>query len=135
MPGIKLVRFGLALLLLVGCAGRLPRPQDFPLHSTDDPYFNLHWRLDREDGVVKVVGLVEAARVDGVYSVFLQLRELDAQGNIVNTASGRTYGAPIFQWSWQPFSLRLRPINPEDRFELKVLTFDWEGATMRGSRN
>ena len=95
------VLLALLLPLVVGCAetARLPRPEDLPFHATDDPFFNLHWRLDRTPEEVRAVGLVEAARVDGVGQVAVELRELDAAGRIIGSADILTYGERLSQWN------------------------------------
>ncbi len=114
--------------LVVGCAGqaRFAQPPDFPLHATDHPFFDLHWRLERQEGAVLAVGLVEAARVSGIADVTLELQGLDKDGRVVSRGRGRTYGGgPIFRGQTQPFSLRLHPTGQEARFELKVWSFDW----------
>ncbi len=122
------------VLLLVGCAGpaRVASTSDFPFHATDDPFFTLHWRLDQNDGVVRAVGLVEAARVDGIAEVMLELVGLDKDGRVISRGIGRTYGGRILRWQAKPFVVRLRSIGQESRFELRVWGFDWEGA--RGAR-
>ncbi len=121
--------------LLVGCAeqARLVRPQDFPLHASDDPFFNLHWRVDREDGAVMAVGLVEAARVDGIGEVTLELRGLDASGRVVSRSLGQThYGGRLFRGDSWPFRVRLRPTGQEDRFDLRVWSYTWQGTRDHG---
>ncbi len=119
-----------ALLVLAGCAAQteMARPKDFPLHATEDPFFNLHWRLDRKDGVVVAAGVVEAARVDGIADVIVELQELDSAGRVINRGLGRTYGGRLFQWDFRPFAVRLRPVGQEDRFEVKVWSYSWEGT-------
>ncbi len=115
------------LALMVGCAetARLPRPGDFPFHSSDDPYFDLHWRLDRTDGTVRAVGLVEAARVDGVSEVTVELRELDAEGRVVSSAQDRPYGVQLARWDWKTFTIELRPRSQSNRLEVRVASFTW----------
>lgn len=122
-------------VLLVACAGpaRFAQPQDFPLHASDHPFFNLHWRLDREDGVVAAQGLVEAARVDQIAEVTIELRGLDAGGRVVSHALGTSYGGRfLFRGQSWPFSVRLRPTGKEDRFEITVWGFIWNGGRERG---
>lgn len=123
-------------LLLVGCAGtaRLDRPADFPNHASEHPFFDLHWRLDRDAGKVRAVGLVEAARVDGIYDVTVELRGLDGAGRVVSRGLGRTYGRkPLLRWQTQPFAVSLRPTGREVRFDLEVWSFTWD--TRDGGRN
>ena len=121
------VLLALLLPLVVGCAetARLPRPEDLPFHATDDPFFNLHWRLDRTPEEVRAVGLVEAARADGVGQVIVELRELNAGGQIISSAAYHTYGKRLSQWDWWPFTVRLQPKSQDDRFEVKVRSFSW----------
>lgn len=114
--------------LLVGCAGqtRFVQPPDFPLHATDHPFFDLHWRLERQEGAVLAVGLLEAARVSGIADVTLELQGLDKDGRVVSHGRGHTYGGgPLFLGQTQPFYVRLRPTGQEVRFALKVWSFDW----------
>jgi hypothetical protein len=137
MVAASLARSVLIALLLAGCAGQsqILRPQDFPLHSTDDPFFDVHWRLNRADGAVEAEGIVEAARVDGVAEVFLQLQEVDASGKVVKSAIGRTRQGRLYRWTSRPFAVSLRPVNPQDRFELRVWAFEWDGGRDRAGRN
>jgi len=125
-------------LLLWGCAEsvRLAHPQDFPFHATDHPFFNLHWRLEREEGKVLAVGLVEAARQGGIAEVTLELRGLDKNGRVVSRALGATYGGRFLRGDFHPFVVRLRPRGEEERFELRVWSFTWEvgGDGNRGGR-
>lgn len=132
------------LVLVTGCGEvkyRFPRPEDFPLHATDHPFFNLHWRLDRKEGVVETVGLVEAARQGGIAEVLLELRGLDASGRVVSRGLGRAYpgvgshGGRLFLGDSWPFVVRLRPTGREDRFELRVWSYSWELGRGRASRN
>lgn len=121
-------RFPVALLvLLVGCAGlaRPDRPEDFPLHARDHPFFDLHWRLERAPGEVRAVGLVEAARQGDFSQVILELRGIDPEGRVVSRALGATLSGRLDRWGTQPFSVRLRPTGREARFELDVWTYIW----------
>lgn len=124
-PALWIVSF----FLLVGCAGAAGhvRPADFPRHTTDHPFFDVHWRLDREDGAVQAVGLVEAARVDGVAQVTVELVGLDGSGKVVSRRFGHTLGGHLLQWQVRPFTARLRPTGPEARFVVRVWSFTWEG--------
>ena len=114
-------------VLLAGCGGFRPldRPQDFPLHATDHPFFDLHWRLDRGERVVSAVGLVEATRQGGFSVVYLELRGLDKGGRVLSRGLGRTWSGRLYRWETLPFSVRLRPTGQEDRFELSVWSYDW----------
>jgi hypothetical protein len=121
-------RLFLALLLLLGgCAsfGPLDRPQDFPLHANDHPFFDLHWRLDRSPGEVRADGLVEATRQGNFAVVYLELKGLDKDGREVSSGLGRTWSGHLYRWETIPFTVRLRPTGQEDRFELSVWAYDW----------
>lgn len=126
------------LLLFAGCAalGPLDRPQDFPFHATDHPFFDLHWRLDREAESVSAVGLIEATRQGNFSAVYLELRGLDKDGHVVSRGLGRTWSGRLYRWETLPFSVRLRPTGQEDRFELSVWSYDWatdgDGRRRRG---
>ncbi len=119
--------FLLLISSLAGCAGVKPpdQPQDFPLHSSDHPLFNLHWRLDQQDGVVSAVGLVEAARVSGIGWVIVELKGIDQEGRVVSHGLGRTLEGEIYRWDTQPFVARLRPTGQEARFDLSVWAYGW----------
>ncbi len=110
------------------------RPVDFPLHATDDRFFDLHWRLERRDDAVEAVGLVEATRVDGIAEVILELRGLDGAGRVISRGLGRTYGGRLPRWGTRAFAVTLRPAGHEDRFELRVWSYAWEGSRDRGTR-
>lgn len=118
------------LVLLVGCAGPgllTARPADFPNHASDHPFFDLHWRLERDEHRVHALGLVEASRVDGILEVTLELRGLDGDGRVVSRGRGRTYGQrPFLRWQTQPFAVSLRPTGQEVRFELEVWSYEWD---------
>lgn len=100
---------------------------DFPLHATEDRFFDLHWRIERHDRVVEAIGLVEATRVDGVADVTVELRGLDTRGQVVSRGLGRTSGGRLLGWQRRPFAVRLRPTGQEARFQLSVWSFTWEG--------
>ena len=116
------------VLLLAGCASFSPpdRPQDFPLHQTDHPFFDLHWRLDRGDGVVSASGLVEGTRQGDISRVYLELRGLDKDGHVLSRGLGRTLAGRLYRFGTLPFFVRLKPTGQEDRFELSVWSYDWE---------
>lgn len=115
------------LLLAAGCATMAPldHPQDFPLHSTDNAFFDLDWRLDRRDGRVIATGLVEATRQGNFSTVWLELKGLDKEGHVVSKGLGRTWSGNLYRWQTQPFYVSLRPTGKEDRFELGVWSYDW----------
>lgn len=117
----------IVLVLLGGCASfsSLDRPQDFPFHSTDHPFFDLHWRLDRGDGVVSAYGLVAATRQGNFRTVYLELQGLDKDGKAVSRGLGRTWSGNVYRFETIPFTVRLRPTGQEERFELSVWSYDW----------
>lgn len=120
--------FLLALLFLLGgCASFSPpdRPNDFPLHQTDHVFFDLHWRLDRGDGIVSASGLVEGTRQGDIATVYLELRGLDKDGHVVSRGLGRTLAGRLYRWGTLPFFVSLRPTGQEERFELGVWSYDW----------
>ena len=123
-------------LVAVGCVAstRIPRPADFPLHAADHPFFDLHWRVDRLDGVVRATGLVEATRVSGVARVIVELAGLDRGGQVVSRARAGTYEGPLYRGDARPFVVRLRPRGQEERFDLKVWGFDWDTRGDGGER-
>ena len=128
------VLLALALLLVAACAApaRFQRPADFPFHVTDHPFFDVHWGLERSDGKIHAVGLVEAARVDGVRSAIVELRELDPSGRVVNRALGHTYGGRLNRGDTRPFYVALRPKTQSDRFEVEVWSFNWDAGFGEG---
>ena len=119
--------FSALVFLLAACASFSPpdRPTDFPLHQTDHPFFDLHWRLDRGDGVISASGLVEGTRQGDISRVYLELRGLDKEGRVVSRGLGRTLPGRLYRWDTLPFFVRLKPTGQEDRFELSVWAYDW----------
>ena len=103
----------------------LDRPQDFPFHANDHPFFDLHWRLDREDGRVTAQGLVEATRQGNFAVVYLQLQGMDKDGRVVSAGRGRTWSGHLYRFETIPFTVSLRPTGQEERFELAVWAYDW----------
>lgn len=127
---------GSVLVLLVGCGdpARLALPADFPLHATDHPFFDLHWRLEQSDGEVRAMGLAEAARADGIAEVLLHLQGLNAEGQVMSRGLCRTYGGRLLRCQTRPSLFRLRPPGQEARFELRVWSYEWEGTRDRRAR-
>ena len=119
--------FVLLLFLLGGCASFQPldQPKDFPLHQTDHPFFDLHWRLDREPGQVTASGLVEGTRQGDMAVVYLQLQGMDKEGRVVSHGLGRTLVGRLYRWDTLPFFVSLRPTGQEELFELSVWSYDW----------
>lgn len=128
---------GSVLVLLVRCEdpARLALPADFPLHATDHLFLDLHWCLEQSDGDGGAVGLMEAARLDGIAGVLLELRGLGAQGHVVSCGPGRSYGRRLLRWETRPFLVRLGLTGQEARFELRIWSDEWEGTRDRGARN
>ena len=126
-PGIQggalLVRL-VTLALLSGCAGGapLPKPADFPLHTQAYPV-DFHWRLDMAPNVVQAEGLAQR-RNHYIASARLQLLGLDTTGRVVS------FTAPFwvawrFERDLEPFTIRLRPKGGEERFEVRVYSFQY----------
>ncbi len=115
------------LLFLGGCASFTPldQPKDFPLHATYHPFFDLHWRLDRQDGKVTAEGLVEASRQGNFRTVWLQLQGFDKDGRVVSAGRGRTWSGNLYRFETIPFTVSLRPTGQEARFDLAVWSYDW----------
>lgn len=126
--------FVVLLFLLSGCASFAPldRPKDFPLHQTDHAFFDLHWRLDREDGRVTAQGLVEATRQGNFAVVYLQLQGLNKEGKVVSHGLGRTWSGHLYRFETIPFTVRLRPTGQEERFVLAVWAYDWASDNGEG---
>jgi len=119
----------LPLAVAVACVtpARIARPADFPAHASDR-FFDFHWRLVRGAGRVVAIGLVEATRVDGIAGVTLELRGLDREGRVVSRALGRTYGGWLSRWNDRPFAVSLHPSGREERFDVRVWSYTWEGG-------
>ena len=101
------------------------RPQDFPFHQTDHPFFDLHWHLDRGAGEVNAMGLVEGTRQGDISRVYLELQGLDKEGRVVSRALGRTLAGRLYRFDTLPFFVTLKPTGQEDQFELSVWSYDW----------
>ena len=117
---------------LAACAGvpPVPTPADFPLHATDQQ-FDLSWRLAPGADLTKVTGLV-GRRTRDVSDARLQLVGLDAAGRIVSF-SELTHVRWASPWNTESFTLALRPLSPEQRFEVRVTSFLYlEGAPTKG---
>jgi len=113
----------LAAALLAGCAGSglAPRPVDYPVHLQWPP-FDLHWRLDTGSGAVRADGIIE--RTTEVWLAMVQLIGLDASGRIVS------FSPPLdvrwgSGWNTLPFTLTLAPRGGEQRYEVRVLSFEY----------
>lgn len=117
----------LLLFLLGGCASFAPpdQPKDFPLHATYHPFFDLHWRFDRNATEVTARGLVEATRQGNFAVVYLQLQGMDKEGRVVSSGLGRTWSGHLYRWETIPFTVRLKPTGQEERFDLAVWSYDW----------
>lgn len=121
---------------VAGCALREgpSRPADFPLHATEHPLFDLHWRLEPGAVRVRAVGLVEASRVDGVAGVLVELLGRDAEGRAVSRGLGRAWGGPLPRWGSRPFAVSLRPVGTEVAYEVHVWSYAWESTPDGGAR-
>jgi hypothetical protein len=111
-------------LLLGGCAVHKPLPTvaDFPIHSSAPP-FHIHWRLTLDPDVVRADGLIER-RHPYIGSAWLQLVGLDTAGSVVSFTA--PYGV---RWKSDSdlefFRLTLRPRGHEQRFEVRLHSFDY----------
>ncbi len=118
--------------LLFGCAGvqytsTYPRPpEQFASHDVEDPFFDLHWTLERKEDRVVVQGIVTAARVDAIQDVTLEVVGLDPSGQVLSRTLGTTYGGRMSRWQSRPFYIRLRPTGREARFDVRVWQFRYE---------
>ena len=121
---------GSLLVSLLGCAAQGPpiRPQDLPFHGQDQQFFNLHWRVDREDGVATAVGVVEAAGADRFSDALLELQGLDKDGRIVSRGFGRARPMAFQADVPWPFTVRLRVKGQEERFALRVSDFTFKSV-------
>ena len=118
-----------SLLFATGCVAVAPhdRLTEFAFNSGAgaNAFFDCHWRLYREDGRVKAVGVVEATRQGGFSDVWLELQGLDRDGHVVSKGLGRTWSGNLDRWQSQPFYVSLRPTGKEDRYEVRVWAYDW----------
>ena len=119
-------------VLLAGCAtAPFPKPADFLFH-TPAPPLDIHWTLSVEPSIVQADGLIERHRPE-IGSARIQLLGLDAAGRIVS------FTTPILivwrsTWDLEPFTIRLRPRGQEQRYEVRVFSFEYqEGLVGPGS--
>jgi len=121
----------LAAALLAGCtaSGPAPRPVDYPLHL-EWPPFELHWRLDVGPDPVHADGIIERGTPEILLAV-VQLIGLDAAGGIVSFSQPLTvrWGSA---WDALPFALTLTPKGGEQRYEVRVLTFEYKEMRSHG---
>jgi hypothetical protein len=111
------------LMLVAGCtmSAPMPRPADFPFHVAAPPV-DIHWRLSLQGDVVRADGLIER-RQPHVGSAWLQLLGLDASGRIVSfTSPTRVRWSG---WDSEPFTIWLRSRGREQRFEVRLHSFDY----------
>jgi hypothetical protein len=109
--------------LLAGCAaGPTPKPGDFPFHTAAPP-LDIHWKLSLDGGVAHADGLVERHHPE-VASAKIQMLGLDGSGRVVsfNTPVLVIWG-PV--WDVEPFTIRLQPRGGEERYEVRVFTFEY----------
>ena len=115
------------LFVLNGCAASTPTlsPAEYPFHGGQEPQLVLHWRLTVDSSRVQADGLMERQRESHVRDVWLQLLGIDAAGRIVS------HTAPVrFLWrtagAFEPFTIVLTPRGGEQRYEVRVHTFEFE---------
>lgn len=127
--GFRISSRGLAALLvttalLAGCAASVnaARPADFPLHS-EAPPVDFYWRLAVSPSAVQADGLVER-RNHLIGSAWLQLLGLDATGRIVSFTTPTRV-----RWNSESdvesFTIPLRPRGGEQRFEVRLYSFEY----------
>jgi hypothetical protein len=126
--GFRVSSGGLPALLVTtalcaGCAASAAaaRPADFALHS-EAPPVDFYWRLNVTPTAVQADGLVER-RNHLIAGAWLQLLGLDATGRIVSfTAPTRV------RWNEsdvESFTIPLRPRGGEQRFEVRLYSFEY----------
>jgi hypothetical protein len=116
-------------VLVAGCAasGPMPKPADFPNHTLASP-IEIHWGLSVAPDGVHAEGLAER-RSPALASARLQLLGLDATGKTVSFTN-----TTFVRWSVrdvEPFSLSLRPRGGEQRYEVRVYTFNYQDGLGR----
>ena len=127
--GLRISSRGLAALLattalLAGCAASVAaaRPADFPLHS-EAPPVDFYWRLSVTPTAVQAEGLVER-RNHIIAGAWLQLLGLDATGRIVSFTTPTRV-----RWrsesDVESFTIPLRPRGGEQRFEVRLYSFEY----------
>jgi hypothetical protein len=117
-------------LFLAGCLTSVPtpRPVDFPFHVAASP-IDIHWRLDIYPDAAQAEGLVQRRQHD-IGSASLQLVGLDPTGQVVS------FTAPL-QVHWrsesdlEPFAITLRPRGKEQRFEVRLHSFEYHEEMSR----
>ena len=111
-------------LLLASCAasGPAPTPADFPLHTAAPPV-EIHYRLTTGPDAVRADGLVERKN-HLIGSAWLQLVGLEASGAIVSftTPTRIHWRSP---WDLESFAIRLRPRGQEERYEVRLYSFEY----------
>lgn len=111
--------------ILGGCAVSAPTlsPAEYPFHSVT-PQIVIHWRLTVDSNRVRADGLVERERETKIREAWLQLLGLDATGRTVS------FTAPIHVlWrspgALEAFTIALRPRGGEQRYEVRVHSFEF----------
>ena len=121
---------GLLLLsaLGMGCGAvvPIPRPADYPLHTVASP-IAIHWQLTVAPDRVRAEGLAERLN-PSLGRVRLQLLGLDATGKIVSFTTPTTVWWRA--WDTEPFSTSLVPRGGEQRYEMRVFSFDYREEEM-----
>jgi hypothetical protein len=116
---------GAAGVLLASCARintPAPAPADFPIHRSAPPV-ELHYRLATGPDGVQAAGLAER-RNPLIGSAWLQLVGVDAAGAIVSfTTPMRVRWRSL--WDFEPFVIRLRPRGGEERYEVRLYSFEY----------
>ncbi len=129
--------------VLAGCGGvrytsSYPHPPEHFAHHLvgQDPFFDLHWTLERRDAQVVVEGIVMASRVSNIAEVMVEVVGLDETGKVLSRALGTTYGGRMDQGQSRPFwTIRLQPTGQETEFQVRVWTFHWDtGDGLMGRR-
>ena len=131
--GFRISRGGLPALLvttglLAGCAASVAaeRPADFPLHTEASPVA-FHWRLSEAPNAVRADGLVER-RNHYIAGAWLQLLGLDATGRIVSFTTP-TRVRWTSESDVESFTIPLRPRGGEQRFEMRLYSFEYPEET------
>jgi hypothetical protein len=120
---------GLIALVMAGfrvasctATGSAPTPADFPLHTSAPPV-EIHYRLTAAPDAVRADGLVERKN-HLIGSAWLQLVGLDAAGAIVSftTPTRVHWRSPS---DLESFATRLRPRGREQRYEVRLYSFEY----------
>jgi hypothetical protein len=87
------------------------------------PQIEIHWRLSVDSNRVVADGVIERQRETQIREAWLQLLGIDATGRIVS------FTAPIHvlfrSGTLQPFTIALTPRGGEQRYEVRVHSFEF----------